>query len=90
MYKWEFRKMHSNANQNRDVANMMSTAECRPGTGCPVLAAYLHTDVVCDERASACAAVDEAMRSVGLMLEIALEAMANLRDAKDALTRYNQ
>ncbi|WXK35665.1 hypothetical protein IHE31_03830 [Mycetohabitans rhizoxinica] len=82
--------MQSNANQNRNTADTMSITECRPGTGCPVLASYLRTNVVCDGRASACAAVEEAMKSVGLMLEIALEAMANLRDAKDALTRYNQ
>lgn len=82
--------MHSNANQNRNAADTMSTGECRSGTGCPMLATYLRTDVVCDGRASACAAVDEAMRSVGLVLEMALKAMVNLRDVKDALTRYNQ
>ncbi len=82
--------MHSNANQNRNTADTMSIAECRPGTGCPVLASYLRINAVCDGRASACAAVDEAMRSVGLVLEMALKAMVNLRDAKDALTRYNQ
>lgn len=43
------------------------------------------SDLTDDERADAHAAIDNAMLSVGQVLEAALQAMANLRDARATL-----
>jgi hypothetical protein len=41
------------------------------------------------ERADVCAAIDNAMQSVGQVLEVALQAMGNLRVAQAALVHYD-
>ncbi|WP_423378000.1 hypothetical protein [Burkholderia sp. LMG 32019] len=49
----------------------------------------LRTDLTESERDDACAAIDDAMQSVGQVLEVALQAMGNLRVARAALVRYD-
>ncbi|WP_230941405.1 MULTISPECIES: hypothetical protein [Burkholderia] len=46
-----------------------------------------HSDLTGSERDAACAAIDDAMQSVSHVLEVAIQAMGNLRVARAALGR---
>ncbi|KVD18373.1 hypothetical protein WI81_09815 [Burkholderia ubonensis] len=80
--------MNSNSEHNTGTIGASMPADHHADSrGSSMFTPRIRTDMTDDERADAHAAIDTAMQSVGQVLEAALQAMANLRDARETLTQ---
>ncbi|KVN23546.1 hypothetical protein WJ63_20385 [Burkholderia pyrrocinia] len=78
--------MNSNMQHNNSTTGAAAPADHHADTGgAPAFSPPCRTNLTDDERADAHAAIDCAMQSIGQVLEAALQAMANLRDARATL-----
>ncbi|MBN3820070.1 hypothetical protein G3N57_27280 [Paraburkholderia sp. Se-20369] len=78
--------MNSNMQHNNSTTGAAAPADHHADTGgVQAFSPQSRTNLTDDERADAHAAIDCAMQSVGQVLEAALQAMANLRNARATL-----
>ncbi|WP_230684596.1 hypothetical protein [Burkholderia cepacia] len=79
-------KMDTNRKHDNGTIGASAHADHRADArGLTIGSPRFRSDLTDDERADAHAAIDTAMLSVGQVLEAALQAMANLRDARATL-----
>ncbi|KVS41077.1 hypothetical protein [Burkholderia ubonensis] len=78
--------MNSNVKHtNGAIVPSMAVDRHADACGLPMFPARFRTDLINNDQADARAAIDNAMQSVGQVLEAALQAMTNLRAASAAL-----
>lgn len=81
--------MYRNPKRSHGADATATNAERHAGACAPMLSTRFYLDERDDVCRDARAEIDNAMKSVGLVLETALEAMENLRNVRDALTPHD-